>query len=136
MGIMTRSLRFLAVAFALTAMLFAQLAVAAYACPVLGASLQSATPASGASAAAEDCCERPATDGEQPALCHAHCQPGAQAFEKPAAAVPVQGPASTPVVALAVARQATLRLIPGVQKSLLLRATAPPVALRHCCLRI
>lgn len=128
---MTRRLRFLAVVLALAGMLFAQLAVAAYACPVLAAYLQS-----GSSSSLEDCCERATTDVEQPALCHAHCEPGTQAFEKPATALPLQGPASTPVAVLSAPHQVAIVLTPGEQRSLLVRPTAPPVALRHCCLRI
>lgn len=128
---MTRRLRFLAVVFALTGMLIAQVAVAAYACPAFGAGLEA-----GSASSAGDCCERSPMDIDQPALCHAHCHPGAQAFEKPAAALPHQGPASAPVAVLVGPHQIATVVAPGEQHSLLVRATAPPVALRHCCLRI
>ena len=128
---MTRRLRLIAVVLALAGMLFGQLAVAAYACPVLGAYLQAGSPS-----ALEDCCDRAPADTDAPALCHAHCDPGAQAFEKPAGGLPLQGPASTPATILAGPHLAAIVAVPGEQPSLLLRATAPPVALRHCCLRI
>lgn len=130
---MTRRLRFVAVVLALTGMLFGQLAVAAYACPVLGAYLQAG---SSASASAGSCCDPASVDTEQPALCRAHCDQGAQAFEKAASAPPVPGPASTPLVVVVGPRKAVLLVGPGEQQSLLARVTAPPVALRHCCLRI
>lgn len=128
---MTRRLRYLTAVLATLGMLFAQFAVAAYACPALGAGLEAASPSS-----IGDCCDRSPTDIDQAALCHAHCHPGAQAVEKPAAAVLHQGPASAPVAVLVGPHQIATVVAPGEQHSLLARATAPPVALRHCCLRI
>ena len=132
---MSRRLRFVAVVLALTGMLFGQLAVAAYACPVLGAYLQAGA-SSSSSASAESCCDPASIDTEQPALCRAHCDQGAQAFEKAASAPPVPGPASTPLVVVVGPHKSVPPVPPGEQNSLLARVTAPPVALRHCCLRI
>lgn len=128
---MTRRLRFLTAVLATLGMLFAQLAVAAYACPAMGTGLEASSPSS-----MEDCCDPAPMDIDQPALCHAHCHPGAQALEKPTASLPHQAPASTLVAVPVGPRLAATVVAPGEQHSLLVRATAPPVALRHCCLRV
>jgi hypothetical protein len=117
-------------------MLFMQLAVAAYACPQLAAGTAGTqdhvmTPARHH---AMPCCDQP--DPVQPSLCHAHGQVGKQSLDKPepppvqpftavgfaiplAPATPVDGGAGAPA---------------GI--ALLARTTAPPLSIRHCCLRI
>lgn len=74
-------------------------------------------------------------DDEQPALCHAHCQTAYQSadnFQISLGAVLVQ---LAPV--LTVAGVAPTRVDAGYhQAPLLRRATAPPIAVRHCCFRI
>ena len=74
-------------------------------------------------------------DPEQPALCHAHAQQGDQSLDKPAVPLPqpavLQGLASDWGADPGIPHGST-----GDQRSLLARATVPPVALRHCCLRI
>ena len=117
---------------AIVAVLFAQLAVSAYACPGMGGMIQAAL-------AADDTppCHRNPVPEEPTPLCQAHCQQGDQSLDKrgsslPAAslvALPVSWrplPASAPIAAEA----------PGAQVSLLERPTGPPLAVRHCRLRI
>ncbi|HUG25380.1 hypothetical protein [Piscinibacter sp.] len=115
-----RKHRVLTALIALVGMLFMQLAVAAYACP---GSSESAPPT-----AMADCDE---ADSAAPALCHAHCQDGQTSLDKPevrtAAAVMFFMALVEPVSAGTQAR--------FEPASLLRRSTAPPISIRHCCLR-
>jgi hypothetical protein len=118
---MKRSNRILVAWLAVLAMVFAQLGVSAYACPLV-------EPASFAMESGSHCDRM---DAAQPNLCDKHChddqQAGAQAT-LPAAYVPsfivrlaVAPPESTPLAADA----PTLR-----------HAVDPPPTIRHCCWRI
>jgi hypothetical protein len=125
---MKRPIRFLAAWLALFAVLFAQLALAAYACPFLAAPVESTAPM-------PEGCDGMPLDLGQPTLCRAHGQQGDQSLDKPLVSLPqpalLQG--------LAGDWQTDPGIDPGTlgeQRSLLARATAPPVALRNCCLRI
>ena len=79
---MSRRTRHFAALFAVLAMLFTQLAVAAYACPMEAA----------ASAPAEGGCDGPGMDPAQPGLCLAYCERGDQSLDKPSVVVPDQAP--------------------------------------------
>lgn len=126
---MKRPIRFLAASLALLGVLFAQLAVASYACPFMAAPVEMKAPMP------EGGCDGMPMDPEQPALCHAHGQQGNQSLDKPM--VPLPQPA---LLQGLVSDWRADPLLPQAstrgQRSLLSRATAPPVALRHCCLRI
>ena len=119
--------RFFTVIFALTCLLFAQLALAGYVCPGSASKL---------SAASMPCAESMdmTMDQEQPSLCHAHCQAGQQkadTYQVPVlASLPDHG-ADYPTNREFVAP-------PGapLQAPLLRRTTAPPLAIRNCCFRI
>ena len=125
---MKRPIRLLAAWLALFAVLLSQLAVAAYACPFEALATEAAV-------AVHVGCDGANLDEEQPALCHAHGQQGDQSLDKPLVSIPQPallqglvsdwGPESGPAPG-----------IPGELRSLLARATTPPVALRNCCLRI
>ena len=128
-----RRSRCITVFIALVSLLFMQLAVAGYACP--GAQQKVAEVAAMAEAQMA-CAESMAInmDDAQPNLCQAHCQAGHQTADKydpPApldiGAVPVSFllPNIVPVV-----------LGAPLQPPHLKRSTAPPLAIRHCCLRI
>ena len=119
--------RFFTVLFALTSLLFAQLAVASYVCPSIG---------SKAAEVSIPCAESMtmSMDQEQPNMCQAHCQAGQQTadtYQAPVlASLPDHG-----------ADYLTSRILaspPGalLQGSLLRRITAPPLAIRNCCFRI
>lgn len=125
--------RLFTVLIALASLLSMQFALASYVCPgavskvaVMAEAMQSGTPCEQAMAGA--------MDGQQPGLCHAHCQAEHQSADKyqvPDAAMPVHF--GTGFI--------TLRLVPvppgaPVQAPLLTRTTAPPMAVRHCCFRI
>jgi hypothetical protein len=127
-GHMKRSSRFLAAWLAFVAVLFSQLALASYACPFLAAPVEMTAPM-------PEGCDGMPLDLEQPTLCRAHGQQGDQSLDKPLVSLP------QPVLLAGLDSDwgdapAALPGIPGEQHSLLARATAPPVALRHCCLRI
>jgi hypothetical protein len=117
-------------------MLFMQLAVASYACPGLqgdDASQRTVEPAEVARSMPG--CDQP--DSEQPTLCHVHCQDGKSSLSKQEA--PAVSPAVVLVAALVHVLEPTIALaLPGVEPSpsLLLRTTAPPISIRHCCFRI
>lgn len=112
---------------AIASLLFAQLAVSAYACPDLQASKPAVTQAN---AAAPGCNEM---DMANPALCHGYCQYGNQSVDL---SVPWVPPA--PIVLSAVV-YADAELVAEARAasphSLLARTTAPPLAIRNCCLR-
>jgi hypothetical protein len=131
-----RKHRFLPALIALFGMLFMQLAVASYACPGLRAgdasqsmveSVEVSNPMSG--------CNQ--LDSEQPALCHAHCQDGSSSLSKheTQAVSPTLVLIATLVHGL---EPAMTPALPGAEPSpsLLQRATAPPISIRHCCFRI
>lgn len=97
---------------AILGLLFAGLAVAAYACLGCGEAMEGRS-----------------------ALCHQHCEQGDQSLDKPAA--PHVAPAAASHVRVAFADFARDAGAPtGEQLSLLARTTAPPIAVRNCCLRI
>ena len=110
-----RKHRILTALIALFGMLFMQLAVAAYACPMPG-------------------CDQ--IDEAQPALCHAHCQAGKSAPDK--AEAPVVTPAAVIVTAILAPPEPLAPVgLPGAEPaSFLQRSTAPPISIRHCCFRI
>jgi hypothetical protein len=110
-----RKHRFLTALIALFGMLFMQLAVASYTCPMPG-------------------CDQ--VDQAQPALCHAHCQDGTSSLDK--AEAPVVAPAAVIVFAILAPLEPLAPLgPPGAEPaSFLQRSTAPPISIRHCCFRI
>ena len=138
--------RIIAVLFALFCLLSAQLSLAAYACPnALVGSQQAAAmdmqgmPCAGdmAGDSSSDVAGDVAAgmDAEQPAMCHAHCktiQQSADQYHVPTLATIMQmGPVLTLAQPTAVIAQAS-----PWQASILKRTTAPPIAVRHCCLRV
>jgi hypothetical protein len=125
--------RLLTVAVALCSLLFMQFAVAAYSCPgfqgrvaEISAMAQAGMPCAGSMDMS--------MDKEQPALCSAHCQTSQSICGDPALDVP-----SLPAIGITHFHPLAAALpaagdIP--EAPLLARATPPPIALRHCCLRI
>ena len=116
---MSRRIRLLAAFFALAGVLFAQLAVPVHACAADSGWVEMADHA---------CCD--SEDGDGAALCQAHCQYGDQSLDIPSSSV--SAPAA---IAWAAVPDAAVPLPSAIPPSLLARATAPPVALRHCRLR-
>ena len=111
-------------------MLFSQLAVSAFACPV------QATPfVAPLHMAMADCASSADMQGSgQPALCHQHCQNDAQNTgdaPQPLASV-LLAPSFVANLSLPVFI-ASRTLTPA---PVLLHATSPPLAIRNCCFRI
>lgn len=122
--------RLITVVFALFSLLFMQLAVAGYVCPMQDKAAEMATMAEAGMPCAGDMVQ----DTEQPGLCHAHCQSSEQSVEK------VQSPAPSAAVATGVTYtvQPVRLVIPSYlrQGSQLQRTTSPPLQVRNCCFRI
>lgn len=74
--------------FALISLLFMQLAVAGYACPVEGKVSEVAAMADAGLPCAGD---MTTVDADQPGLCHAHCQSAQQAADKVQVSTPASG---------------------------------------------
>ena len=122
--------------------LFAQLAITAYACPALaaaGASDQAASSAAmtGADGQAIDCEGMTSTaDGSLPNLCAAHCQYGQQSDQASTLSVP--GACLTALYATSLAPEPVAARQPAAVflNGALAAASPPPHAILHCCLRI
>src|ERR1700704_663136 len=131
----TRKHRILTALVALFGVLFMQLAVAAYACPGLqGGDMSQAMAQDGAPMQSMPGCDQP--DSAKPALCHAHCLDGKSSLDKPqtpvaSAAAVIVSSILTPIEPLLPAHSPSNQL-----DSFLNRITSPPIAIRHCCLRI
>lgn len=131
MGALRRN-RFATVLLVLASLLFMQLALAGYSCAGVESKVQQAAAMAEAGMPCAGSMSMSMDDDEQPALCHAHCAAGEQASDNH----PLQVPAVALPAGLAlerVALQPTIRSAP--QAPLLTRTTAPPLAIRNCCLR-
>ena len=120
------------------AVLFTQVATAAYACPMTASVV--GENAGSASAPAMPCAEMMANgvalDPEQPGLCMQHCQGGSQTFDNASpATVPTPVWLPTPAVRLPDAAKLSLPAWVAQQRS---RERDPPLAhsIDHCCYRI
>ncbi len=108
-----------------------QLAVAGYACPLeskvseIAAMAEAGLPCAG---------DMATVDGDQPGLCHAHCQSAQQAADK----VQASTPAGVMAMGFTYTIEPTRGFVPArpAHAPLLLRSTAPPIAVRNCCFRI
>ena len=129
-----RRARLTTVFFALISLLFMQLAVASYACP--GAQSARVARVAAMAEAGMPCAETMSLrmDDEQPHLCQAHCQASQQTadkYELPAmASAALADIAYTPFMAPDLPEGAP------AQAPLLMRTTAPPLAVQHCRFRI
>jgi hypothetical protein len=116
----------------LFSLLFAQLAVSAYACPVLDKPETVET----VSMAGMPGCTDMNMDKSSPALCAAHCDTGHQSADTSGTpAVQPFVPCSLEVVLPRIERSPP-SLASSLESVPLTRATAPPLAIRHCCFRI
>lgn len=130
--------RFVTAIIALLSMLFMQLALASYACPDYvkkGPEQQELVMSTQAAMPSMDACMK--ADPSQPSLCNAHGQQvDRYSLDKPQNP-PVQAfaPAgwALPLHPIGLGDRATPN---PLQTGALSRATAPPVAIRHCCFRI
>lgn len=124
-----RMLRSFTASLGVLCLLFAQFAVSAYACPMLAERITAQE--QGVRSAAIPCSD---ADIDLPALCEKHCQDGQQNVNDSPFHPASLDFAPGFVVTLKVTDRAAL---PGAfELSLLLHAAAPPLTIRHCCLRI
>jgi hypothetical protein len=112
--------------FAILGLLFAQLSVAAFACP--GPEAMVAVPAMEMPG-----CDMAPAERDQSPLCQAHCVQGDSSIQKPLAAVAgmaaiCEHPASPLVERIVLLDRGNA----GRQHSLLERPTGPPLAVLHC----
>ena len=130
---MTRLFRLLAAGIALFSLLFTQLAVAAYACPVPG----TGSPAVSKLIIDPDMpgCQEMPFDPHAPSLCDAHCDNVPQSADSPSApaAAPFVQAALTVVLAVDEVSRPIRSLPAGAR---LTRPGAPPLIIRNCCFRI
>ena len=142
---LNRCARLATVLVALVSLLFMQLAVASYVCPAssatgaISAKVAAAAAAAAAAAMADSglpCAGSmvPGGDDAQPNLCQAHCQAGHQTADKHEPPLPL----SLGALPAGFAMPASLKRLSGapLQEPHLLRTTAPPVAISHCCFRL
>ena len=129
----TRRTRFITTLLALVSLLFMQWAVASYACPGVASRLGEITamaeagmPCAGAMSAD--------MDSTQPNLCQAHCQAGQQSADKHEVPAPVAVFAF--LTSYRLPEILPLLSGPALQPAQLERGTAPPLAIRNCCLRL
>jgi hypothetical protein len=121
-----RSHRIVAALIALASLLFMQLAVAAYACPMQAREAP-------APMAMADCHN---TDRINPSLCHAHAEATKQSLDK--AATPAVQPfiAGAVLVEVAGLDQLMPHSVSVAPSSVPAAGAAPPIAILHCCFRI
>ena len=111
------------------AVIFAQLAVSAYACP-----LQFIGPDDAATVIAGPGPASSGRDADSPALCQQHCQNGQQNINDTAQPLAFVSPA--PVLAVNLLLEPAKSLTATVPTDDLLHATSPPHAILNCCFRI
>ncbi len=129
---LTRRCRLPIVIFSLWALLLAQTALAGYTCPGSAKAAQVAEMVQAGMPCAETMSR--AMDDEQPGLCHAHCQAAQQSADN--YQVPTLATLAELGAVLTLAQVQPDAGDPLLQVSLLRRVTAPPLAVRNCCLRI
>jgi hypothetical protein len=116
----------LAACIGLSALLFAQLAVSAYACPILAQTIEAVE-----QAVTPPCHDM---DMDEPALCQTHCHDGEQNVNDVQPAAALLGFVPGFIVTIDSAAQDSLQAPPA--SPLLLRSTSPPLSIRNCCFRI
>ena len=137
----SRPSRLITAVILLCSMLFMQLAVAAYACPVLLGTASQAMPVEAMSLdqgnngqdAMNGC---PGKDMVQPSLCHAHDHSGNQSLDKPLLPDVLPFIPAALVVTLVALDPANRLAYLSPDSTLLMRTTAPPLSIRNCCFRI
>jgi hypothetical protein len=128
-GVMNRFSRKLVSLLGIAAVMFAQLAVSAHACPMqlMGMGEPAAVVASTEATADE-------ADAGSPALCQKHCENSPQnATDSPQ---PLVLFSPEPAFAISLAMEIAALLPVATLTPSLLRATSPPLSIRNCCFRI
>ncbi len=131
---LSRQSRFIAALFTIFSVFFAQLAVAAYACPSMQIAQAVESVAAAGSMHAMAGCE--GMDKVKPLNCHDHAQTKSQSLTKPE--LPNVSPFMAAVLVQTIlhADRAFPSLIPHSDGLFLTRTTAPPLSIRNCCFRI
>lgn len=132
----SRSTRFLTAVLAIFSMLYMQLAMASYVCPGMTMGSQAAMASPHAMAADMSDCE--GMDRSQPTLCHldAHGDSPTQSLDK---TPPPDVPPFVPAALIADLQFLDVVPVPDARPYLpivLMRTTAPPIAIRNCCFRV
>lgn len=136
----TRHRRFHAALLALFSMLFMQLAVAGYVCPLdaqqaKGSAVAAVQDAQADPEAMPGCAEAAQKETASAHLCHTHCQVESQSLDKhelPAFQVALPDP----VLSVIVLSMATSGLDENYsQPACLTRVVSPPLSIRNCCFR-
>lgn len=81
-------------------------------------------------------CTDMSMDKSSPALCAAHCDTGHQSADTPGTPAVPPFVASSLEVVLPRLERAYLSTAASLESVPLTRATAPPLAIQHCCFRI
>ena len=110
----------------IVAVVFAQLAVSAYACPMQFIGDDDAVVAFEPRSSGRD--------AESPALCKKHCENGQQIVND--APQPLVAVTFAPALNVTPATNRAVHLSATAVSPSLLRVTAPPLAVRNCCYRI
>lgn len=124
--------RLTSVLLALCSLLFMQLAIAGYACPVGAGKSETVAMAVAGMPCASEASFR--MDSEQPGLCNAHCQSSRHTVDKVQAPAPT-GAVSTGFTYVIEPVEPAPSAHPA-KDTPLLRTAAPPIAVRNCCFRI
>jgi hypothetical protein len=114
-------------------LLFTQLALASYVCQELGAAKPAMMAHNGEPMAG--CANMDMPTG-QASLCHSHCQAGNQSADTPQAPLVQPFVAAQLSVVLRVVEAAVPLLAMEAGGMPLIRSTAPPLAIQHCCFRL
>lgn len=131
---LNRRSRLLTVCLTVWALLFAQAALAGYSCPSQSDREQGLAMAGMPCADSMALAVAVAVDEAQPALCHAHCQDqqqSADSYQPPLFATSAQLGAVLTLAPVADKGSGPLPPLPQWR-----RDTAPPLSVRHCCLRL
>lgn len=115
--------------FAIFALLFTQLAVSAYACPMLVQADDEQSVATSVSLSSVD-----ETDAAQPGLCQKHCENGQQNVND--AGTPLASVTFAPAFVIALPTPQPSPVLATALFPYLLHATSPPIPIRNCCFRI
>jgi hypothetical protein len=129
---LSHSTRAIAAIIMLFSLLFSQLAVSAYACPLADRAQTVAM----VSMADMPGCTGMSMDKSSPALCGAHCDTSHQSADTAGAPVVQPFVACGLEVVLPRIERSTVSLASSLESVPLTRATAPPMAIQHCCFRI
>ena len=132
-----RSHRLVTALIALASLLFMQLAVAAYACPMLSLQTQTQTQTQAQTPPiAMPMADCHAMDTDSPSLCGAQSDVGKQSLDKPA--TPHVEPFAAAAVLVKVVAKEALKPTGASIRAWPIPAAlaAPPIAVRHCCWRI